>query len=140
MTMTDQQDDIVTRLRAPLPFGSFPDRGEAADDIERLKVELRKARGDFLAYGCHTADCSGGDGSRCQCGYHDAWSAATDHEQLAGKRSMEKLSQYQDVVSIDSLSIDEVRTVFCLVLDHLNLDIIRERTPDYTAFELRPRS
>lgn len=50
-----------------------------------------------------------------------------------------KLNQYQDVVSGDFLDPDETKCVFALVLDHLGLAIIRERTPDYTSFQLIPR-
>ena len=50
------------------------------------------------------------------------------------------LSQYEDVISPDSLSEDEIRVVLALIFDHLELEIVRERTPDYTSFRLRPRN
>lgn len=42
-------------------------------------------------------------------------------------------------LSIDSVPNEHIRTVLALILDHLNLDIVREKTPDYTAYELRSR-
>ena len=36
------------------------------------------------------------------------------------------LSQYEDVISPDSLSEDEIRVVLALIFDHLELEIVRE--------------
>ena len=47
------------------------------------------------------------------------------------------MSQYQEVVSVDFLKPDQLRTIVALILDHLRLEIVKEETPDYTAFELR---
>jgi hypothetical protein len=45
----------------------------------------------------------------------------------------------KEVVSVDFLSDEKLRTIIALILDEMKMDIVRERTPDYETFELRPR-
>lgn len=49
-----------------------------------------------------------------------------------------KLNQWEQIASVDQLDPDELKAVVELILDRLELTLIREATPDYTAFSLRP--
>ena len=49
---------------------------------------------------------------------------------------MKRLNAYQSIVSVLDLTNDQVKDVLSLVLDHLQLSIVMEKTPDYTAFSL----
>jgi hypothetical protein len=69
-------DDITTRLDeySTLPLIQRGYRGRLIQSAMREGAsELRILRQNFLEFACHTPECGGGDGERCQCGFLDIW-------------------------------------------------------------------
>ena len=51
-----------------------------------------------------------------------------------------KLNAYQEVVDPRDIRTGMVPDVLRSLLDYLKLEIVRENTPDYITYEIRPRS
>lgn len=49
-----------------------------------------------------------------------------------------RMTAYHEVVPLRDVPGSDVRRVLELVLEHLNVELVRECTPDYTAYALRP--
>jgi hypothetical protein len=49
-------------------------------------------------------------------------------------------SPYINVIDLDDVPNDKLRNILGLLLDHLNLQIVEEATPDYTVYELEEKS
>lgn len=49
------------------------------------------------------------------------------------------LTAYQEFVRPEDVPQDELRLVLEALIEHLNVNIVREKTPDYTAYEVWPR-
>lgn len=58
---------------------------------------------------------------------------------MTTEQSRLKLSNYQRTVSAKELQADDLRLLLDQLLRRLNLQIVREQTPDYTAYELQER-
>jgi hypothetical protein len=54
---------------------------EELDPHGECRAEIERLRADFLYYAYHKADCRGGDGERCACGYLDVLAG---HQQRRG--------------------------------------------------------
>jgi hypothetical protein len=52
-----------------------PSGGYTVDEIAEMDAEVKRIREELLDYATHKADCRGGDGERCACGYLDLWNA-----------------------------------------------------------------
>lgn len=50
-----------------------------------------------------------------------------------------RMSNYQCLVSAKELPAEDLRLLFDQLLVRLGLEIVREQTPDYTAYELQER-
>lgn len=49
------------------------------------------------------------------------------------------MNQYQQKIKIDEVPDYRLSEIVGMLLERLNLEIIREETPDYTSFELQSR-
>lgn len=49
------------------------------------------------------------------------------------------MNKWQTKVEVDDLAEDSRFHILQLLLDHLNLEIIQEATPDYLNYELRAK-
>lgn len=50
-----------------------------------------------------------------------------------------RLTSYQEVVSLNAIPFEQIKPVFQSLLEYFGLEIICEKTPDYVAYEVRPR-
>ncbi len=48
-----------------------------------------------------------------------------------------KLTQYQEIIVSTDLPSVDIPLVLFLLIERLNLEIVRESTPDYTSYEIR---
>ena len=47
------------------------------------------------------------------------------------------MDQYREVVTIDEVPPDKFGDIIHALLEHFNVEIVREATPDYTLYEVR---
>lgn len=47
------------------------------------------------------------------------------------------LNPYQSIVGLDDIPDEKLRDVVHAILQHLELEIVEESTPDYTVYEVR---
>lgn len=47
------------------------------------------------------------------------------------------LDPFQSIVGIDDVPDEQLRGVIHAILQHLDLEIVEEATPDYTVYEVR---
>lgn len=49
------------------------------------------------------------------------------------------MEQYREVIKLDEIPADDYFKVVRALIEYLNVEIIREATPDYTSYEVRAK-
>ena len=50
-----------------------------------------------------------------------------------------KLPKYQERIGLSDVPDEDLKLVLVALIDYLNVEIVREQTPDYTSYDIRKR-
>ena len=50
------------------------------------------------------------------------------------------MSMWRETIDIDEVPDDKLRDLLQAMIDYMKVEIVREQTPDYTFYELKPKT